>query len=595
MVGGYYRKTTTTTTVTLDPADSYNPRKDIIIVDSNGTITKVTGTPEPADPPDQTGVKTRRPKPPSIPANSIILAEIWVPAGATQITDTNITDRRVFIDRYRKTKIICVDDFAGTDLEKFQAAIAEADSVNGSIILVPSQYTIAGTINVNKSKLCFIGYPKVSSITQTSTDTPTMAIAADDIFVYGIKFVGKGDGSTLDIGIYQSSSTQKNLKVVQCEFTNANIAIYIAGNNNLISENHIHDLVGTNNCGIRVLGDNNQILGNQIINTADGMNIQDSTNYADNNIIANNFLKGQTSNGISVLYGVHNKVVNNTIIDHSGTTGIDISWGANETLVEGNTIITTGTYGIDLDAEKIEAANNHIIQNKSDGTGIGIWIQGGKRCHVHNNVIVGSGLANAIKISTAEPAFNNIHHNWFGDTTSYTIYIDNSACQQNIIWNNKFKWSDVNQYYKTNALWNYFLQNLDESSGSHIVERAVIITWVASKQTITGPGSVDVYSMIVPPYTECLVLASWGKSDATASGQCYVELYDATAGQAVYSHDLFTPQLKIGNPVTLTPLYHSVQTWSAQKEIRLRLRVAVSASKTLEGGLVLMLIHTGTM
>ncbi|GAG86237.1 unnamed protein product, partial [marine sediment metagenome] len=43
------------------------------------------------------GVYTLNPEPDNIPANSIILAEIWVPAGATEITGAEIYDKRVSI------------------------------------------------------------------------------------------------------------------------------------------------------------------------------------------------------------------------------------------------------------------------------------------------------------------------------------------------------------------------------------------------------------------------------------------------------------------------------------------------------------------
>ncbi|MBA7618329.1 hypothetical protein ES703_25650 [subsurface metagenome] len=88
------------TDLTVSAADPTNPRKDIVVCNSAGTLSIVAGTAEVALPSDKVGVYTLNPEPPSIPANSIILAEIWVPAGATEITGGEIYDKRVFtVDR----------------------------------------------------------------------------------------------------------------------------------------------------------------------------------------------------------------------------------------------------------------------------------------------------------------------------------------------------------------------------------------------------------------------------------------------------------------------------------------------------------------
>ncbi|MBA7515076.1 hypothetical protein ES705_07114 [subsurface metagenome] len=85
------------TDLTVGAADPTNPRKDIVVCNSAGTLSIVAGTAEAALPSGNVGVYTLNPEPPSIPANSIILAEIWVPAGATEITGSEIYDKRVSI------------------------------------------------------------------------------------------------------------------------------------------------------------------------------------------------------------------------------------------------------------------------------------------------------------------------------------------------------------------------------------------------------------------------------------------------------------------------------------------------------------------
>jgi len=96
-VNGSYYYFSSTTNVVLTNADGSNPRKDIIIINSTGTITKVDGVAEASQPTGQTGTDTFRPKPPDITANAIILAEAWRATGDNTVADADITDRRVFV------------------------------------------------------------------------------------------------------------------------------------------------------------------------------------------------------------------------------------------------------------------------------------------------------------------------------------------------------------------------------------------------------------------------------------------------------------------------------------------------------------------
>jgi len=85
------------TTVAIPAADPAYPRKDIIVADQTGAISVVSGTPASPSPALQRGPKTAQPRPPDIPAGKVILAEVWVAAGAAQIVNADITDRRVLI------------------------------------------------------------------------------------------------------------------------------------------------------------------------------------------------------------------------------------------------------------------------------------------------------------------------------------------------------------------------------------------------------------------------------------------------------------------------------------------------------------------
>ncbi|WP_256394123.1 hypothetical protein [Natronoarchaeum rubrum] len=84
------------TTVTIPTADADHPRKDIVYIDSAGTPTVAEGVPGEARPRGETGRNTYHPEPPDLSATEAVpLAEVWVPAGASEITAGDISDRRV--------------------------------------------------------------------------------------------------------------------------------------------------------------------------------------------------------------------------------------------------------------------------------------------------------------------------------------------------------------------------------------------------------------------------------------------------------------------------------------------------------------------
>jgi len=82
-------------TVTLDAAAA-DPRKDIIVVDDQGAATVVTGTPASPQPAGEVRSDTYAPAPPDgASVSGVVVAEVWVPGGASDITSTDIRDRRL--------------------------------------------------------------------------------------------------------------------------------------------------------------------------------------------------------------------------------------------------------------------------------------------------------------------------------------------------------------------------------------------------------------------------------------------------------------------------------------------------------------------
>ena len=88
------------TTVTVPDNNENNPRKDIVYVDSTQSVEVATGaseSPEPALEDVDSVFDTARPSPPSLVNEDdvVVLAEVWVEAGATEITSEELEDRRL--------------------------------------------------------------------------------------------------------------------------------------------------------------------------------------------------------------------------------------------------------------------------------------------------------------------------------------------------------------------------------------------------------------------------------------------------------------------------------------------------------------------
>lgn len=86
-------------TVEIQDGDPQNPRKDVIWIDYEGNAKVRAGVAAEADPPGETREDTWSPAPPAGTAiDGVVLAEVWVPSGATSsgdLTGADVIDRRV--------------------------------------------------------------------------------------------------------------------------------------------------------------------------------------------------------------------------------------------------------------------------------------------------------------------------------------------------------------------------------------------------------------------------------------------------------------------------------------------------------------------
>ena len=88
------------TTLTMSAADGTMPRKDIIYMNSSGTLAVATGTPAGATPSDgSTKFQLYTPFPPEVPANCIIICEVYIAANQVTLGSGDTLDKRVLVNR----------------------------------------------------------------------------------------------------------------------------------------------------------------------------------------------------------------------------------------------------------------------------------------------------------------------------------------------------------------------------------------------------------------------------------------------------------------------------------------------------------------
>lgn len=93
-LGGPFESISGSTNVDLPTADASNPRKALVYLDNNGDVQTEGGPAVAADPSGETHESTHDPQIPIPSEDYLPLAAVWIPAGATDITDSDIWDLR---------------------------------------------------------------------------------------------------------------------------------------------------------------------------------------------------------------------------------------------------------------------------------------------------------------------------------------------------------------------------------------------------------------------------------------------------------------------------------------------------------------------
>lgn len=104
---------------TISTADSTNPRIDLIVIDSSGSIQVRAGTAASA------------PKPPARTTNDVILYSVYVPAGVTVITTSHLTDMRLV----RGSNITIYKTTTAETTNNTLSAVHVLDKTNSGVVI----------------------------------------------------------------------------------------------------------------------------------------------------------------------------------------------------------------------------------------------------------------------------------------------------------------------------------------------------------------------------------------------------------------------------------------------------------------------------
>lgn len=115
--------------VTITTADATKPRYDLIVASSSGVLSAVAGTPIANN--NTTTAQPQEAVFPTIPAGSVILAAVTVPAAATTITTAQIVDKRIVLGSGLLPSTTRTQDFGSASL-LWRALYASQEVIDAS-------------------------------------------------------------------------------------------------------------------------------------------------------------------------------------------------------------------------------------------------------------------------------------------------------------------------------------------------------------------------------------------------------------------------------------------------------------------------------
>lgn len=176
--------------VTITTADATNPRIDLVVVNSSGTKSVTAGT------------AAANPKAPDIPASSVLLAMVYVPANDTTMASNQITDKRLLLNNIAgltgtqsANQVLAGPASGAAAAPAFRALtstdmVASIDSAAGAIF-DPLLYTASGTATG----------PIPLQTSASGTGAAITAIAPPDASATGVHQLDMGTTTTGRAGV----------------------------------------------------------------------------------------------------------------------------------------------------------------------------------------------------------------------------------------------------------------------------------------------------------------------------------------------------------------------------------------------------------
>ncbi|QLG63075.1 hypothetical protein [Halorarum salinum] len=166
--------TSTGSTQTVDftgDVDPDDPRKAVIYVGPAGSVQAVLGDPTPADPSGETRFRTWDPAPPAT-VDGVAVAEVWLGAGAIEVVDADIRDRRVGNYPADNPPDVSHDDLSGIESGQHHNRPTGTGSESGS-----GTWSVQGTWSGSESIQSDDTYTFDVTV---NTATPTFRVTVTD-------------------------------------------------------------------------------------------------------------------------------------------------------------------------------------------------------------------------------------------------------------------------------------------------------------------------------------------------------------------------------------------------------------------------------
>lgn len=203
--------------VTLTAADASLPRKDVITIDSTGTLNVYDGVPEERIPETETLFDLQRPAPQDLGSvDETVIAEVFVAEGATSIDQaTELRDRRLFAE-ITTSGVKILDDVSAPEdavpklysdsqftLHESNILLGSGESLTLDKFQIPAGLQIQVTgASVNSSDIELEIFDETAGETVYVTEGPVMDV--------GTPLYTGSEGNIVDIRVVNVASTSQD-------------------------------------------------------------------------------------------------------------------------------------------------------------------------------------------------------------------------------------------------------------------------------------------------------------------------------------------------------------------------------------------------